>query len=66
MSNTKKPDERYNADGYIDMTAYEALRRIRQEKRSRVIALLKAIAKENGYEIVNQIYIKELDQHDSN
>ena len=61
MSNTKKPDMKYNDSGCRDMTAYEALRKVQREERRNLIAAIKALAKERGYKIVNVIELEELD-----
>ena len=61
MSNTKKPDMKYNDSGCRDMTAYEALRNVQREERRKLITAIKALAKERGYKIVNVIELEELE-----
>lgn len=59
--NNRKPDMRYNDSGLKDMTAYIALRKIQREERQKLIHKLKDIAKQHGYEIVNIIRLKEME-----
>lgn len=59
MLNTKNRDMKYNDSGCKDMTAYEALRSIQKEKRRKLISAIKALAKEQGYRIVNVIELEE-------
>ena len=44
------------------MTAYIALRKIQREERQKLIHKLKDIAKQHGYEIVNIIRLKEIEE----
>ena len=61
MSNTKKPDSRYNDSSCIDMTAYEAIENIRREERKKLISEIKKLAKYYGYRITNVIEIEEIE-----
>ena len=61
MSNTKKPDSRYNDSSCIDMTAYEAIENIRREERKKLIYEIKKLAKYYGYRITNVIEIEEIE-----
>ena len=61
MSNTKKPDGRYNDSSCIDMTAYEAIENIRREERKKLISEIKKLAKDYGYRITNVIEIEEIE-----
>ena len=61
MSNTKKPDSRYNDSSCIDMTAYEAIENIRREERKKLISEIKKLAKDYGYRITNVIEIEEIE-----
>ncbi len=61
MSGKRNPDMRYNDSGYTDLTAYEALKKVRQEERRTLIAEMKALANKYGYRIVNTIELKEIE-----
>lgn len=61
MSNTKKPDSRYNDSSCIDMTAYEAIENVRREERKKLISEIKKLAKDYGYRITNVIEIEEIE-----
>lgn len=61
MSNTKKPDSRYNDSSCIDMTAHEAIENIRREERKKLISEIKKLAKDYGYRITNVIEIEEIE-----
>ena len=61
MSNTKKPDSRYNDSSCIDMTAYEAIENIRREERKKLISEIKKLAKDYGFRITNVIEIEEIE-----
>ena len=59
-----KDNERENASGYADMTAYKAIRHIKKEERRALIYKLKTLANQNGYEIISIIRLKELESED--
>ena len=61
MSNTKKPDSRYNDSSCVDMTAYEAIENVRREERKKLISKIKKLAKDHGYRITNVIEIEEIE-----
>lgn len=60
-----KNNPRCNSEGYADITAYEALKPIvkaehaAENKMCFLIKVLKFIATEAGYEIINRIELKE-------
>ena len=61
MASKRNPDMRYNDSGYTDLTAYEALKSVRQEERRNLIAEMKALANKYGYRIVSTIELKEIE-----
>ena len=61
MSNTKKPDSRYNDSSCIDMTAYEAIENVRREERKKLISEMKNLANDYGYRITSLIELEELE-----
>ena len=61
MSNTKKPDSRYNDSSCIDMTAYEAIENVRREERKKLISEIKNLANDYGYKITSVIELEELE-----
>ena len=61
MSNTKKPDSRYNDSSCIDMTAYEAIENVRREERKKLISEIKNLANDYGYRITSVIELEELE-----
>ncbi len=61
MSNSKNPNEKYNASGYEDTTAYQAIKNVQREERRQLIADLKALACQHGYKIVNTIELKGIE-----
>ena len=64
MSNSKNPNEKYNASGCEDTTAYQAIKNVRREERRQLIAKLKAFANRRGYRIVSTIRLKEIGGED--
>ena len=61
MPNSKKPDMRFNASGYNDSTAYEALKNVQRQERKKLIYELKELAKSRGYKIIRTIELKAMD-----
>ena len=61
MSGKRTPDMKFNDSGYTDLTAYEALKKVRQEERRTLISEMKALANKYGYRIVNTIELKEIE-----
>ena len=61
MSNSKKPNMKYNASGCEDTTAYQAIKNVQREERRQLIADLKALACQHGYKIVSTIELKEIE-----
>lgn len=60
MTNNKN-NELYNASGYVDKTAYKAIRNIKKEERRKLIMKLKAVANQHGYDIISIIRLQELE-----
>lgn len=53
-------DLKRNAEGYLDLTAYEALRHVDEEERlRRVIHIIYKVCELAGFEIVNRIALKD-------
>lgn len=55
--------DRRNAEGYVDPTAYAALKSIVNDERAEkkaayLISVLKYIIRESGFELVNRIELK--------
>ena len=55
--------DRRNAEGYVDPTAYAALKSIVNDERAEkkaayLVSVLKYIIKESGFELVNRIELK--------
>lgn len=61
MSNSKKPNMKYNASGCEDTTAYQAIKNVQREERRQLIADLKTLACQHGYKIVSTIELKEIE-----
>ena len=57
----EKINDRHNGSGCTDITAYEAMKVVRREKRRNLIAELKALANRHGYRIVSTIRLKDMD-----
>lgn len=55
-----KKDPRYNDSGYLDMTAYKALKRAEQEERRvrKLLSVIRAICELVGYR-VDQLAIRD-------
>ncbi|HBG1534382.1 hypothetical protein [Clostridioides sp. ZZV15-6598] len=55
-----KVDIRHNKSGYLDSTAYEAIKKIDKEKQevNVLIELIKKMAKIAGFEIVGRIELR--------
>ncbi|EQG35319.1 TPA: hypothetical protein MJC92_000237 [Clostridioides difficile] len=55
-----KVDIRHNKSGYLDSTAYEAIRKIDKEKQDAniLIELIKKMAKVAGFEVIGRIEIR--------
>jgi len=56
-------DMKRNAEGYVDPTAYAALKSIARDekvekKAAYVISIIKFIAKESGFELMNRIELR--------
>ena len=64
MPNSKNPNEKYNASGCEDTTAYQAIKNVQREERRQLIAELKAFANRRGYRIVSTIRLKEIGGED--
>ena len=56
----EKINNRLNGSGCADITAYEAMKVVRQEERRNLIAELKALANRHGYRIVSTIRLKDM------
>lgn len=57
MNNEKK-----NSEGYLDLTAYNAIKHVEEEERvKRLIFVLKYIIKNSGFELVERIHIRDKD-----
>lgn len=57
-------DLRKNAEGYVDPTAYAALKSIvddekTEKKAAYVVSILKFIIRESGFELLNRIELKD-------
>ncbi len=57
-------DLRRNAEGYVDPTAYAALKSIvddekTEKKAAYVVSILKFIIRESGFELLNRIELKD-------
>lgn len=61
MSNSKKPNIKYNASGCEDTTAYQAIKNVQREERRQLIADLKTLACQRGYKIVSTIKLKGIE-----
>ncbi|MBO4898615.1 MAG: hypothetical protein J5590_09995 [Clostridia bacterium] len=61
MAGRSKHDLKYNSSGCLDITAYEALRRVQKEERRQIISEMSEIARRHGYRIVSRIKLKEMD-----
>ena len=50
-----------NGSGYIDPTAYSAIKQVTEEEKkvSKVIKTLQAVARLTGYEIENRIVLRD-------
>lgn len=53
-------NEKLNASGCKDLTAYEALKAVRREERKNLVNELKALANERGYRITSVIRLEEI------
>ena len=54
MNNEKK-----NSEGYLDLTAYNAMERVESEEQAkRLIAVLKYIIKHSEFELMDRIHIR--------
>ncbi|MDB3475631.1 hypothetical protein C4213_07840 [Clostridioides difficile] len=53
-------DIRRNKSGYLDSTAYKAIKNINNEEKkvNKTIKLMKEIAKISGFEVINRIELK--------
>ncbi|EMJ5758561.1 hypothetical protein QCG29_000081 [Clostridioides difficile] len=53
-------DIRHNKSGYLDSTAYKAIKNINNEEKkvNKTIKLMKEIAKISGFEVINRIELK--------
>lgn len=56
-------DLKYNAEGYIDPTAYAALKSIindekAEKKAAYLVSVLKFIIKESGFDLMNRIELR--------
>lgn len=56
-------DLKYNAEGYIDLTAYAALKSIindekAEKKAAYLVSVLKFIIKESGFDLMNRIELR--------
>ena len=56
-----KNDDRMNASGCKDMTAYRAMKSIKKEERRALIIKLKELANQHGYDIISSIRLRELE-----
>lgn len=56
-----KNDDRMNASGCKDMTAYRAMKSIKKEERRALIIKLKELANQHGYDIISIIRLRELE-----
>lgn len=59
----QKYDPKRNSEGYVDPTAYAALKSIARDKRvekkaAYVVSILKFIAGESGFEVMNRIELR--------
>lgn len=61
MKSNKKHDDIYNKSGYVDITAYEAIKNVRREEKRQLISALKDLANQHGYRIVSIISLEEMD-----
>jgi len=53
-------DEMRNAEGYIDPTAYEAIKNAESKERAeKIIYVLKYIIKHSSFELVERIHIRD-------
>lgn len=57
-------DLRKNAEGYVDPTAYAALKSIIEDEKSEkkaayLVSVLKFIIRESGFELINRIELKD-------
>ena len=57
-------DLRRNAEGYVDPTAYVALKSIANDEKTEkkaayVVSILKFIIRESGFELLNRIELKD-------
>ncbi|MCC0653656.1 MULTISPECIES: hypothetical protein [unclassified Clostridioides] len=59
-STRKEVDIRHNKSGYLDSTAYEAIKKVDKEKQevNVLIELIKKMAKIAGFEIVGRIELR--------
>jgi hypothetical protein len=60
MSNSRQLDIKYNKSGYVDTTAYEAMKNVQREERKQIVSQMQEIAKKYGYKIINRIELKAL------
>ena len=60
MPNTRQNDIKYNNSGYMDNTAYYAIKNIQKEERKQLISIMKELAKRHGYEIISIIKLRAL------
>lgn len=59
-----RDDLRYNAEGYVDPTAYAALKSISHDEKAEkkaayLICVLKFIVRESGFELLNRIELRD-------
>ena len=50
-----------NGSGCNDLTAYEAIKKIRREEKRRLIEDIKALAESRGYRITSVIRLEDID-----
>ena len=60
MPNTRQNDIKYNNSGYMDNTAYYAIKNIQKEERKQLISQIKELAKRHGYEVTSIIRLRAL------
>ena len=68
MGLNRTPNIMYNASGYYDKTARDAIckadRDMLKHRRLQLLNKLRSIAKENGFRICGEIYLAEIDKED--
>ncbi len=67
MTSSRSPDIKYNASGYVDKTAYDAISKVDREnlkiRRRRVIDKFNEIAKLEGLRIDSYISLVEVEDN---